>query len=434
MGKRLDHTVLFERGDFVYLVAPVAPLTPSDKELDELAFGDDLRKMAPNEHIGWMRGQYVEADRPNANGQEWSAEELSIKSLTPMLMPVTIMHDPRTAVGLIADAKLLTPEAAGVPRSRIDTTLGVWKHRFPEVWEEAAQNYAAGSLMQSMECRPAYYDCVECGKRFPKLPGGAEKVNWCAHLRGETAAANGRPARRLGNVTFTGTGLIFGTRGASGALDTAHLEVLQEEVAEFHERAKSDRSSKRRHRRMDTFEIQRSEYDELKAKAAKSDELASRVADLEEKVGGIPDLEKKVEDAEAAQKKAEDEKADLQKKVDEADEKARTADLSKDRLSKLGKGFTTKLGDFTRGRLEEQAGKLTDDEWDARLKELEETAGVKRDEGGAPSEEENEETVSREETARSQVGGGGGGNGTGTEPSAEARRSVVAGLLPGAKK
>jgi hypothetical protein len=34
-----------------------------------------------------------------------------------MLMPVTVMHDPRTAVGTIADVKLLTPEKDGVPRA-----------------------------------------------------------------------------------------------------------------------------------------------------------------------------------------------------------------------------------------------------------------------------------------------------------------------------
>jgi hypothetical protein len=40
----------------------------------------------------------------------WTAGELAIKGLTPMLMPVTVMHDPRTAVGAIADLALRTPE------------------------------------------------------------------------------------------------------------------------------------------------------------------------------------------------------------------------------------------------------------------------------------------------------------------------------------
>jgi hypothetical protein len=127
----MKDTLVFERGEHIYLVAPVAPFDPAPNELEELAFAEDLKKLAPNENIGWLRGQYVEAERANENGAVWSSDELAIKSLTPMFMPVTVMHDPRSAVGLIADTKLLTREQHNVPRSRIDTTLGIWRHRFP---------------------------------------------------------------------------------------------------------------------------------------------------------------------------------------------------------------------------------------------------------------------------------------------------------------
>jgi hypothetical protein len=418
-------TIVFERGDSIYLVAPVAPFEPTDTELDELAFAEDLKKLAPNENIGWLRGQYVEAEHPNENGAVWATEELAIKSLTPMFMPVTVMHDPRTAVGLIADTQLLTREQDKVPRARIDTTLGIWRHRFPDTWDECASNYREGTLMQSMECLPRYYDCGECGKRFPKLPGGAEKANWCSHLRGEE---NSKATRRLGNVTFTGTGLIFGSRGARGAMSTAHLDVFEDEVAEFHERARTDSSRrKRRASTVDTIEINRDEYDRLKADAARVPDLEKKVSGLEESAAKVPDLERKVETEETARTAAEKERDELKAKVDAADETARAAELSKDRLGKLGKGFKSKLGEFTRERLTEQAGKLSDEEWDNRLKELEETAKVKRDEGGA-SEDDEPETFTPEETARSNLGGNSGG-GTGSGPSPEARRSVVAGLI-----
>jgi hypothetical protein len=422
----MKDTLVFERGEHIYLVAPVAPFDPAPNELEELAFAEDLKKLAPNENIGWLRGQYVEAERANENGAVWSSDELAIKSLTPMFMPVTVMHDPRSAVGLIADTKLLTREQHNVPRSRIDTTLGIWRHRFPQVWEEVAANYEQGSLMQSMECLPRYYDCGECGRRFPKLPGGAEKANWCAHLRGEE---NAKATRRLGNVTFTGTGLIFGTRGARGALDSAHLEVFQDEVAEAHERVHHERRRVRRTSTVDTIEIKRSEYDELKNAASRVDDLEKKVSTLEEAANKVPDLERKVEAEETAKKNAEKERDDLKKKVDEAEETARAAELSKERLGNLGTGFKGKLGEFTRERLEEQAGKLSDEEWDARLKELEETAGVKRDEGGKSSDDDDKTTFSREETARANLGGGGGGNGNGSEVAPAARRSVVAGLF-----
>ena len=103
----------------------------------------------------------------------------------------------------------------------------------------------------------------------------------------------------------------------------------------------------------------------------------------------------------------------------------------------LGKDFLGKLGDFTRGRLEEQAGALSDEEWDNRLKELEEVASIKRDAGGKP-EDKADETVTRDETAASVVGGSDNGNGNGDttrtgEPTDAQRGSVVAGLVKRSK-
>lgn len=422
--------LVFERGELVYLVGPVAPFDPSSAELDELAFAKSLREQSPNENLVWMRGQYVEADRANANGHEWSSNEIAIKSVTPRLMPVTLMHDPRVNIGLIADTALLTPDADKVPRSRIDTTLGLWGHRFPEVIEQARENHKAGTLMQSMECLPAYYDCGECGRRFPKLPGRAEEATWCSHLRGEGSA----PAtRRLGNVTFTGSGLILGTLGATGAFDRAHLEVFEEEVAEAHQRAHTD-DRQRRRTRMDEITIKRSEYDALQekaAKAARADDLASENVTLKERAEAA---EKKVESEETAKVAAEKERDEEKQKREGLEETARVAALGKERIGKLGSGFTGKLGEFTRGRLEEQAGKLSDEDWENRLKELEETAGTKRDDGeaagsgSASGSAGGSGTFSTEETARTQAGSGGGNGGNGQGPSDGARRSVVAGL------
>ena len=142
---------VWDQGDHLYITAPLQLWTPDVSQIEELAFVDTVRNMSPNENIVWLRGQYVEADNPNANGAEWTAGELSIKALTPRLMPVTVMHDPSTAVGVIADAKLLTPEADKVERARIDTVLALWGHRFPDAVGEAVHNARNGMLMQSME-------------------------------------------------------------------------------------------------------------------------------------------------------------------------------------------------------------------------------------------------------------------------------------------
>jgi hypothetical protein len=427
--------MIFERDSRVFLVSPVAPFTPAQSEVEELAFARALLDAAPNPNIKWLRGQYVEADNPNLNNALWTEGELAISSLTPNLMPVTVMHDPRTAVGLIADTKLLTRAKDNVPRSRIDSTLGIWAHRFPEIAAEIDANYASGDLMQSMECLPTHYDCTACGKRFPKLPGGAEKAQWCACLRGETAQ---KGARALGNVTFTGTGLIFGHRGATGALPTAHLEVLQEEVAEFHEKARKDGSHtprpKRGNRRM---EIEDREYQQLIADRAERDRLKEELATAKTEAAKVPDLERKVEETETAKVAAEQERDSLKTEKETLEEQARVQTLAKERLGALGSDFLGKFGEFAKGKLEEQAGKLDDAAWEDYLKEREEMAGVARDAGekggAAPSGSgggSGDGTFTREEVARSGAGGGGGG--TSTTPSAPSdtkRRSVVAGLV-----
>lgn len=421
----MTDTLVFERGDRVYIVGPVGPFEPSAKEIEEFAFAESLKAMAPNKNLVWMRGSYVEADRPNANGAMWTADELAIKSLTPQFMPVTVMHDPRTAVGLIADTALVTPEAHRAPRARIDTTLGLWGHRFPDVVEEALENYRQGSLMQSMECLKGYYDCGECGRRYPCLPGGAEKANWCAHLKGETAAANGRPVRRLGNVTFTGTGLIFGTRGARGAYDEAHLDVFQEEVAEFHERAHAE-TRRQRPRSKRKMEIEDKRYEELVAAEARVRDLEPKLTAAEEKAAKVPDLERQVEQLEVAKKGAEDSRDAEKQKREQLEETARAATLASERVGKLGAGFTGKLPESIRTRLSEQAKSLSDDEWAARLDELAELTGVKPDEG-APAGSGSDGEFSREEIARSSAGDR--SNGDSKAPTAEARRSVVGGLV-----
>lgn len=449
---------IWEDGDRIYMVCPVSPLTPGQSELQEFAFAEQLKSAAPNENILWLRGQYVEADRPNRNNQMWTADELAIKALTPNFMPVTVMHDPRTAVGLIADTRLLLPEKDSVARSRIDSTLAVWAHRFPEIAEECQVNYEAGTLMQSMEAISPYYSCADCGKVFQKLPEQAERANWCAHLKGDGSQVlrgeeGSAAARILGNVTFTGTGLIFGTRGAQGAYREAHLEVDQEEIAEFHREAhertshtKTSPRPKQEPRSSQKMDIDQARYDELMARPTK-EELAQEKTRADEAEQAKVEAERKVEELETAKKKAEKDLEEANTALDEAKEEGRKAELASERLGALGNDFKDALGEFTSKRLDEQAKTLSDEEWDARLTELEELSEVKRD---ATSEEDDDDDAkggkgkstsrgkgkdgefSREEVAAARLGNGKNG-GDGTEPSPEERRSVVGSLIPARK-
>lgn len=422
---------VFENGDRIYLVSPVSPYEPGEQEIAHFAFAEDLKKAAPNPNLAWFRGNYVEADKPNLNGHEWREGELAIKSLTPMFCPVTVMHDPRTAVGLIADTSLRLPAKDNVPRAKIETALALWAHRFPDVVEEAMHNYEQGVLMQSMECMSPYYSCGACGETFHKLPGGAEEKHWCAHL-----AENRNASRILEGVTFTGTGLIFGSRGAKGAYTEANLETaIKEEIVAAHtelhtEKPTTTRPTAKPRSDRNIMEIDQAKYDELMARPTK-EELAAANDRADKAEEGKREAEGKLETAETAQKKAEKERDDIVAEKETLEETARQSEMGGDRLAKLGKDFTARLGETTTERLREQAKTMSEEDWEARLVELESLTEVKRDAGTDATAAEQTKpgggTVTREETASARLGGGSGGSGT--EPSTPARSSVVGGLV-----
>lgn len=441
----------FWQGDHLYIVASVVPHQPTDAEIEEYAFGKDLvaatKGQAPNPNLAWYGGHYVEADRPNLNGAMWLADDIAIASLTPTFMPVTVMHDPRTAVGLIAQAVLKQPP--DVPRAKIETALALWAHRFPEAVEEANANYEQGTLMQSMECLAPRYECSVCRMPFVKLPKGAEQAQWCDHLKesrpsgGYSAAAsaeNSNASRILRGVTFTGTGLIFGTRDAIGADPEANLESFQEEVAEFHTKAHRDKTYKPKsqpRRKRNMAEIDDIRYAELLASEAKAKELEPKVTTLEAEAAKVPELEKQVTTLEA-EKVAEKARADeAEAKVTAAEETANRQTLRDQRWEALGSAFTEKLDAMptTKGNLLKLAETAKEEDWTARLAELTEATGVKHDAdktGGDKTENENE-LFSKEEVA-SFAGGRQVQSGTAKAPTPAERRSVVAKLAKPPKK
>lgn len=446
---------IFERGDHVYIQTPVQRFRPSLEEIAEFAFSEAVKRNAPNDNIVWFRGSYVEADRANANGAQWDAQELAIKSLTPMLMPVTVMHDPRTAVGTIADTKLLTPEKDDVSRTRIDTVLALWGHRFPDAVHEAEANASQGSLMQSMECYSPWYECSECRAVYHKLPGGAEQAQWCDHLKASNPNAGfvdlsaagseqtSNASRILGDVCFTGTGLIFGTRGARGAYSEAHLESWEDEVASFHSTVHYATASTtpvpRSESRMGLVQIEdselallRKERDDARAEATEAKATATTKATeaAAEAQSAIEAAEAKVTAAEAERDAAKAEKVRLE-------EAANVAALKDQRWGALGEGFVAKLGEKTKAKLGEQAGTMSDEDWDGRLTEVEELVAVKRDatkdgsttDPAKGSDEQAGTLFSKEEVAAAGATLGGS---TDTTTVTDRDRSQVVGSLAGA--
>jgi hypothetical protein len=430
---------VYEQGDHAYIVSPVQNFSPEDAELETFAFVSDVRKMAPNPNFLWLKGSYVEADNPNRNGDQWTAGDLAIKALTPVLCPVTVMHNLSSAVGTIADTKLLTPEKDSVPRARIDTVIALWAHRFPEAAEEARINAAQGSLMCSMECISAAYDCSVCGATFYRQAKMAEQVQWCDHLKGTaTDATTGArilqtASRILRNVTFTGVGLIYGTRGARGAYPDAHLEV--EELAAFHREVHASTSSKPK-RRKGMMEIEDSKYEQMISAKATAD---SQVITLKDQ---LATAEKTIETVEAAKVAAETALATEKTAREAAEEKARVSAMRDERLSALGTAFKAKLDKLPNVKpiVARQAGEMSDADWTARLAELSETLAVKHDANETTTTETRTDDavanlLTREQIANSAVGGQnqpGGGTVTASASdlsTPEGRQAAVRGLV-----
>lgn len=371
----------FEKDNHFYITTPLEVTEVSEGEVEAFAFADQLREENPNDNILWLKGSYVEADRPNSNGDTWEPSTLADSQRTPRLMPVTVMHDMESAVGVIADVQLRTPHADGVKRTKLETVLAIWAHRFPDVAEEIRQNYKNGTLMQSMECR---------AKVFQRRASDGE---------GEDIDDG---VRILRDVTFTGTGLIFGSRGKRGAYDEAHLEVFEERVASHHAAVRNQRSKATVPK---TTEI---DVDELVALKSKADSLAAAEQKANDAAQSLEASEKRIEELEAKVTKLEAEVTAKSQELEAARESVAKEELKAERIGKLGDGFLGKLGDTTRKRLERQAKEMSDEEWTERIAEVEEMSGLKAD---ANVEASNEDEFTEEEVKASALGGeSGGGN------------------------
>lgn len=364
--------LVFERNNHIYLNTSLKVFKPSESEISSFQFANAAMQTSPNEQILWLQGEYVSGDEPNKNRQLWSSEEVSIKSVTARLMPVTIMHDFKTAVGVIADTRLDKDEVSD--RVKLSTVLAIWAHRFPEAAQEILHNAEMGTLMQSQECDAPSYECSECSQVFIKP---VEESNHCDHLR------NGQGFRRLLDVTFTGTGLIFGSRGAEGANPNAQLDMVKAEVAQWSDAKNGVINRKRETAKVDTIEIKRGEYDELKARPSR-DEMEALKAKLDEAEKSRDEAVKAQEEAEVAKKAAEDAKADSDKELAELKGEVEADELAKERMDAVDDELSAALPESIKDRLVKQARTMSDDEWSERITELSELVKVeaKNPEGG----------------------------------------------------
>jgi len=370
----------------LYLNSPLRVFEPSEDEISSFQFAHSAMQTAPNEKILWLQGEYVDGDVPNRNGQMWTSDEVSIKSVTARLMPVTLMHDMRTAVGVIADTRLATGEQSdGKPSgARLSTVLAIWAHRFPEAAQEILHNNNMGTLMQSQECDSPSYECSSCNQVFVKP---VDESSHCDHLK------SGEASRTLRDVTFTGTGLIFGSRGAEGANPNAQLDMVMAEVARWSDAKNGVEKQKQETSNVETIEIKRSEYDELKARPTREDFDAMKDKATEAEASR-DEAVKAHEAAEVAKKAAEDAKAEADKELASLKTEAEADEMAKERMEAVDAELAGALPESIKGRLEKQARSMSDDEWSERITELSELVKVE------PKSKEGGQTFTSEEISK----------------------------------
>lgn len=185
---------------------------------------------------------------------------------------------------------------------------------------------------------------------------------------------------------------------------------------------------------MGLVQIEQSELDLLRKE--RDDARAEAASEKESRETAERDRDEKVEAAEAAKTKAETEKAAAEKAKTDLEEKANQTTLRDERWGKLGEGFVAKLGDHTKGKLQTQAGTMSEDDWDARLTEVEELTAVKRDAdkdgnggGDKPDETADNKTLFSTEEIAAAGASLGGGNGSGATAPSRQQQSTVIGSL-----
>lgn len=150
-----------------------------------------MREIAmANQGFTYLRGRFVEADTPNANGALWTTEDLQLGEVTVAGGPLNWLHDETSIIGSLLDGQMVNAREAaadGGIGNHIVATAAVWRFLFPEqaaIIEKAA---AGGDLYFSMECVSRQVACVDtpgrpgCGEAFDY--GDYDAGRTCAHLR-----------------------------------------------------------------------------------------------------------------------------------------------------------------------------------------------------------------------------------------------------------
>lgn len=142
--------------------------------------------------IGWILGNFVEADNANGNGHIFPIAELEEYGVhTPHMKPLNMLHHPNYIVGAFAGAELLYPEgsgpgvaadasAVGSERPVMEALSAMWRKVFPDEHRIVQKAHNDGALFYSMECLPPTMTCPSCTNTYKFV--GLQDESYCAHL------------------------------------------------------------------------------------------------------------------------------------------------------------------------------------------------------------------------------------------------------------
>jgi hypothetical protein len=219
-------TVLVEHAGSVLLAAPAHLDRPEDIAAVEVPD-------KANPFLRYIRGNFVESDRPNTNKQMWTAPDLVAAEHSIRYAPLNMVHRVTQPVGVFLDtatsATAASDTAAKGPVT-ITALAGMWSHVFPFETRLVEAADEAGALYYSMECRGSHLVCAGkdgCGEKFAY----AEPDSHCEHLKDRASV------RHIVDPVFRGGALIIPPiqPGWSGATATVLDEELLAEAARLAE-------------------------------------------------------------------------------------------------------------------------------------------------------------------------------------------------------
>lgn len=166
------------------------------------------KALTPNEHMLWMQGKFVGAEKANRNGAFWNTADLQMGEPTVKHGPLNWLHEAKHVIGTIADAKLIQPdrEAAGESEpAHISAVAAIWRWVYPDEAYVIEQASDQQKLYYSMECVSREVACIGdggCGQTFPYMTMIKTPYDVCKHIREKSAT------RQFVDPTFLGGAAI----------------------------------------------------------------------------------------------------------------------------------------------------------------------------------------------------------------------------------